>query len=359
MTAIACRQSQRSRHEALRSEPPCTGSAHWSSRVSPREPPRSAHSRERSTQRTGWAIPRAPSAATPSLTVLATENASRTNGHAPRGTSMLPSPLPAGQSISLWTRSLAPHASSSGRMPQTLTHGLETTGSTPRAMPTRCSINRPRRRHEAPNLGSAVQPSRTNRLRLESLPRPLQLEVLAPHRLGFESGSRFGSARGPSPTVSSPYARVPAKRRLPWRPPPGGHHHSDTEVPERLDRRRGSSSEEPLPDAGARSELRDNAVCPWRPPRSDHHHRDTFQHPGGRTDVGFELRGARTSAASPWDERTIAPHERNQRSSHPPVSPPAEIPSPSYEREVTFEEAPGSVSKCTAMIVARESISDP
>jgi hypothetical protein len=106
-----------------------------------------------------------------------------------------------------------------------------------------------------------------------------------------------------------------------------------------MDGRRGSSSEEPLPHASARGERRDNVACP-----GDHREAATSaeapRHHCGWTDVGLELRGALTSAASPKDERGLATHNATSAARDPPVLPPAEIPSPS--REVAFEEAPGS-----------------
>jgi hypothetical protein len=83
-----------------------------------------------------------------------------------------------------------------------------------------------------------------------------------------------------------------------------------------MDERRGSSSEEPLPYAGARGERRDNVASP-----GDHREAATSTEAPKRhcgwTDVGLELRGALTRAASPKDERALAPHKRNQRGSQP------------------------------------------
>lgn len=126
--------------------------------------------------------------------------------------------------------------------------------------------------------------------------------LLAPYRLGFASHPRLGSARGPSPSHVQPERESPRQRRLSRHPPLRGRHRSDTEASARLNRRRGSSSEEPSPATGAHSELCDNVACPGDRREAA----TTTATPKRRSswaDVGFGLRRAFTSAASPEDER--------------------------------------------------------
>jgi hypothetical protein len=104
--------------------------------------------------------------------------------------------------------------------------------------------------------------------------------------------------------------------------------------------RRGSSSEEPSPDAGARSELRDNAACPGDR-RGAATSVPTPKRRAGWTGVGIGLRRTLTSAAQPEDERVFVPHNATSAARTTGVATGGN-PVAIMKREVTFEEAPGS-----------------
>jgi len=110
--------------------------------------------------------------------------------------------------------------------------------------------------------------------------------------------------------------------------------------------KRGSGSEEPSPIAKRTASFADSVVDPGT------HREAGAPVPAPRrrnrwTDAGFELRGALTVAASPTDEREFAPHEHNLRGSRHRCC--HRWKSRHLPREVTFEEAPGSMSRCVAL----------
>lgn len=174
--------------------------------------------------------------------------------------------LPAGRSISPQTASSATLSVLVTLLPRARNAWVQDRNRHREAMPTRGSIARPRRRHEAPSKARcSSRPIRAVFGPGRSLDRSSS-RLLAPHRLGFESSPRFGSARGPQPTASSPNTSSCETAACPGAPGERTPPFQRVAAPARLDRRRGSSSEELSPNAGARGGIHGNATRPRRPP---------------------------------------------------------------------------------------------
>jgi hypothetical protein len=231
-----------------------------------------------STRRTGWSIPGTPSAATSSLLVTGKRTARAATCYEARRCRHR-RVIPAGQRTRSES-SLDPHVP--GLSPERMGARLRSTPPS-EAEPPLDPPSAATTQTTPSELGGLSSKTNWRQLRTCSLDRSSS-RLLAPRRLGFESGPRRGSARGPSPAGSSPtqalaqtppalattakrsppvrhrsagtdeltsrlelrralttrgsLQRAPRQRRPPGRPPRSGRVHSDTEAPGRMDWRR-------------------------------------------------------------------------------------------------------------------------